>query len=63
MVAPLVTRSSPCLHLGEQGNVAGEDTDLTLDRRDDDGVDGVGVHLGFGRDDFEGEGHLERCIR
>ena len=46
------------LDLGEQRDVAGEDADLALDRRDDDGVDGVGIHLGFRSDDFEGERHF-----
>ena len=45
------------LDLGEQRDVAGENTDLALNRRDDDGVDGVGIHLGFRGDDFEGERH------
>ena len=45
------------LDLGEQRDVAGENADLALDRRDDDGVDRVGIDLGLGRDDFERERH------
>ncbi len=44
-------------NLREQRDMAGQHADLALDGRDDDGVDGVGIHLRLGRDDFERKGH------
>ena len=45
------------VNLGEKWNVARKHADFAVDRRYDDGINGVGVHLRFGRDDFECEGH------
>jgi hypothetical protein len=45
------------LDLGQQRDVSREDAHFALDRRDDDGVDGIGVDFGLRRDDFEGERH------
>ena len=43
----------PVLDLREERNVARHNANLTLYRRDDDGVDRVGIDAGVGRDDFE----------
>ncbi len=51
------------LDLREQRDVSGEDTDFTVHRRDDDGVDGVGINPGLGCDDFEREGHGGLLLR
>ena len=49
--------------LGEQRNMAGENTDLALNRRDDDAIYRIRVYFRFGRYDFEGEWHLGGSIK